>query len=380
MIDRKLIPGNLVRDLSSEPQQGQAYLITASGMGTKAIATMRSKDAKKNSLAGTTSVSSMGVTFTQRALSTATLNLGVNAHKLVSVASSTFLYFNGDKGEILASDLITKIPLYEYAKRIGYAVEERPTQTEEEARKERRRAKSALDAAVREINKSLESLYAGTLTWKEKVKGKQKDYLNVPIIGTHGIKDGYICIAFDPVYASYLTAVPETHYASSLLGIPARQPNAYNIGLKLTEHYCIYENHTKGTHDRLSVKSLLAATDLPSYEEVKKKRKSWIERIKEPFQAALDTLVTGNVISDWHYVLPGGKEISDDDREELDKLQDYENWRNILVRFTLVDPPDLSEQIKTYTEKKKQAITRKKRIMEKAEVKAEAKKILEEKP
>jgi len=376
MGDKRFIPGFIPSGTEAELPQRQPYMVTPSGMGTKALAALGStRDTKSNKLSGTSRIEAMGVTFTRSALASASLSLGVNAHKLESVAANTFLYLNNDNANPSAKDLVVRFSLFEYAKWLGYDVEERVTDTEEAARRERKRVKIAMDAAAREVKKTLASLAAGTLTWKEKVKGKHDEFLNVKIIGTHGIVDGYVYVTFDPVYAAYLLAVPKTHYAIPLLGIPATQPNAYIMGMKITEHYSIYENHTKGTADRLAVRSLLSCTKLPSFEEVKAKRKSWIERIKEPFEAALDVLKDRNVIEEWRYVLPGNREIQDDDYETLDTLMDYAVWENVLVRFKLKDPPDLSEAIKAYSEKKEKTKAKKEKIAREAQTRALTKKL-----
>ena len=144
----------------------------------------------------------------------------------------------------------------------------------------------------KKIKKDLDVLRATELTWKETVKGKEGDFLNVPIIGSRGIKGGYIHMAFDPVMAEYLIRLPLTQYPVALLAVDARNSNAYSIGLKMTEYYNMDFNQSRGKADRLSVPTLLSCTSLPTIEDVRSKRQGWERLIKEPLEKALEALAS----------------------------------------------------------------------------------------
>lgn len=254
----------------------------------------------------------------------------------------------------------------EYATLFGYDVQERFTDTQEEAEKEATRIADVLRNARKKVNKDSNILYEMSATWEEKIKGKSKAFADIRLVQSIGIQGGYINIRLGEDFARYLIECTINQFPLVLLSIDERNGNAYSIGIKLQEHYSIIDNHIKRTEQLLKVKTLLGVTTLPTIEKCKTSRMSWSERIKEPFEKALDTLVDQGLLERYDYCYPdsGGEVLIDKDSKLL--LEDYTSWENTVVSFKLKNPPDLQEakavrETKIEKAKKKKTTTSKKK-------------------
>lgn len=279
-------------------------------------------------------------------------SLGVSTHKLLmtGVAQFTDINHTGAKAREVKQTEV-KISFDEYAKRCGYDIEPHEVQTPEEKKKEANRVKSARKNARKKIDKDLELLYNFSLSWKEKVKGRDGDYTDVRLIDKKGIQSGYITMNFSKDFSDYLAQLPINQYPVALLGLDERKPNAYSIGLKLSNHFNTDNNIGKGTAQLLKVKTLLEYTDLPSIEEVRASKKSWEERIKEPFEKSLEALVACGLLEEgdgWYYCHSKGVRLSDEEAQHIDS---YEVWEEILVKFTLRDAPDHRDRLEAKAER-----------------------------
>lgn len=346
-------------------EQSSPFLPMVHGKATDAIARMSGSKPTPNPLNNTASIESGEVKLIIKSLDTLSGTLGVSTHKLLSTAIAGFTALNhtGTGKDRSFREAKVAISLKDYAIKCGYDVEEHPTDTPEEAEKEALRAKRALDNVRRKVKKDLELLYNASISWKEKVKGKDADFADIRILGGKGIRAGYINIEFTVSLAEYLIQLPLSQYPQSLLLLDERNDNAYNIGLKMAEHYSNDNNQIKGTAQLLKVKTLLNYTNLPKFSEVRAKRKSWEERIKEPFETALDALTGCGLLEDWRYSHSKGAEMTD---EEAD-FSNYEEWADTLVHFTLKNAPNHTPRLATRAAEKKarQAKTKRKRTPKK---------------
>ena len=337
------------------------FLPVLHGKATDAIARMSGSKPTPNPLNNTASIESGEVKLIIKSLDTLSGTLGVSTHKLLSTAIAGFTALNhtGTGKDRSLREAKVAISLKEYALKCGYDVEEHPTDSPEEAEKEALRAKRALDNVRRKVKKDLELLYNASISWKEKVKGKDADFADIRILGGKGIKAGYINIEFTVSLAEYLIQLPLSQYPQSLLSLDERNNNAYNIGLKMAEHYSNDNNQIKGTAQLLKVKTLLEYTNLPTISEVRTKEKSWEERIKEPFEKALDALTGCGLLEDWRYSHSKGEEMTD---EEATSFKNYEEWADRLVHFILSNAPNHAPRLATREAEKKarQAKTKRK--------------------
>lgn len=323
------------------------YLPMAHGKATDAFAFMNTRNADIDRVTGNAIINKFGVHLAILKMKELQATLGINTDKLLSYALAVFTKqndFRHVKGKEPKRDV--SIPLREYAKHLGYDIEEHATNTPEEAKQEKKRAKNQLDNARKAIKKDLDILHSSILTWEEPIKGKAKDFARISIVTFTGIINGNIVIAFSPEIASYLAERNLiTQYPTKLLGISGRQQNAYYIGRKLIEHYNIDNNQIKGTHDRLSIPKILEVTDLASYEEVQRKdRGHWQERIKEPLERALDVLLQEGILKDWKYTHAKGVDLTE---EEAYNLTSYEDFEKLYLHFTPADKIDHTERIET---------------------------------
>ena len=359
--DIQKAPINLINPILSAPEeptdQASPFLPVLHGKATDAIARMSGSKPTPNPLNNTASIESGDVKLIIMKLDTLSGTLGVSTHKLLSTAIASFTALNHTGTNRSLREAKVAIPLKEYAIQCGYDVEEHPTRTPEEAEKEVLRAKRTLDNFRRKVKKDLELLYNSSISWKEKIKGKEQDFAEIRILGVIGIKAGYINLEFTISLAEYLVQLPLTQYPQSLLLLDERNDNAYNIGLKMAEHYNNDNNQIQGTAQLLRVKTLLEYTNLPNITTIRKQRTSWEARIKEPFETALDNLTECGLLKDWEYSHSKGVEMTD---EEAD-FANYEKWTEALVHFTIKNAPNHTPRLKAKSDERKIKRTAKKK-------------------
>ena len=160
-----------------------------------------------------------------------------------------------------------------------------------------------------------------------------------------------IMLTFSDRCARILSACPRSTVPTALFKIDNTDATAYLLGLELSQYYNMYANQDKGRNNRRKVASLLSVTDLPTYKQLQKTANTqhWPDRIKEPFERALDTLTAGGVLQTWEYCKARGIPLTDQEAAAVgDK---YENFAGVYVKFELQDAPDLTEQRQQHREK-----------------------------
>jgi len=340
-------------------QDKKGYLPILHGKATDAFAKMAGKQATENAITKAGTITDGEVKLVIEGFNELSGTLGVSTHKLLSKAVAEFTNLNhtgtGNDREVRQTEV--NIPLREYALKCGYDVLEHTKETDEEQTKEAKRAENALKEARKKINRDLAILFSSSISWREKVKGKQADFMDIRLIESKGIRNGYIKITFSQSLANYLILLPLGQYAEALLGVDERNINAYTMGLKMTEHFNNDNNQKKNTAQTLKVKTLLNYTSLPTIETIKKQRASWEARIKEPFEKALDALETCGLLQEWYYCHSKGEALTD---KELYKMN-YSEWEDMLVHFILKDAPDHTARLQAREEEKIARLQTKKR-------------------
>jgi hypothetical protein len=329
------------------------------GKATDALATLSSKDITANPIADKAVLQTEAGDYkiVIQDFSKIKGKLSVNTHKLLSAGIAEFTQINNYGGGAVNPKVT--IPLNEYARLLGYEIDERPTDSPEAAAKEKKRAQEAVKTAKKRIRQDLELLQAMRWTWQEKVRGKGADFDSILLLERVAIRKGYIIMEFGRNMAEYLKQLPLTQYPQGLLAIDARSENAYRLGLKMAEHYSIDNNQIRGTANRLRVSTLLSVTGLPTMEmlqqEIPDDSRHWDRRIKEPFETALDRL-TGKVISSWEYVKAKGEPLTD---AEAYGITDYDTFTGLLVQFELLEAPDHEDRLARRAAEKKAAAAKK---------------------
>ena len=340
------------RALCYSVEQSSKYFPVLHGKATDAIPRMIGSKLTRHPLNNTGSIERGEVKLIIKSLDTLKDTLRASTHKLLITALARFTANNhtGRGKDRTFRNARVSIPLKDYALECGYDVEEHPTDNPEEAEKEALRAKRTLDNVRRKVQEDLALLYNASISWKEKVKGKDADFADVRILGGKGIKAGRINIEFSVSLAEYLILLPLTQLPLALLSLDERNSNAYTIGWKMALHYSHDNNQIRGTAQLLKVKTMLERTNLPTISEVRTQEGSWRYRIKEPFEAALDALTACGLLEDWRYSHSKGEEMTD---EEATSFKNYEEWADTLIHFILKNAPRSAPRLRTREAEKK---------------------------
>lgn len=299
----------------------------------------------------------------------------VNTHKLLGVALSEFTEANHFSRSTKERKLTREIaiPLNEYARECKYKIDPLPTANEEEEAIEKKRCQGRRKEARKQIAKDLNMLGGVFVQYRVRDKKKNADSLTqLNLIEWTNISDNYIRIKFTETAAAILARSPLMQYPRVLLGISARNPNAYSIGYKFAMHYNNDNNIARGTNTRLKVSTLLEQTTLPTYNYLIEtgNGRHWEDRIKEPFEKALDAL-TGVYISEWEYVKAKGVKLTD---QEAAAITSYEVFSNLYVEFTPIDAPEHQE------ERRQRRAAEKEEALKNKENKTKSKRTTKEKP
>ena len=344
-------PPSLLVPLRPEAGFYRENMILYHGKGTDELAKITPQSAQATPRGGAV-MQSHGLTVTYRnVLSMQPTERGrglisIQDHKLLTTAISFFTEKNGHPGPPpTIEDCKISFPLADYAEACGYNVTPRTADESgaplnaDALEREKKRAAGAIKDARIKIKRSIETLDQITLRWEERPRsGGKQDFEIAHLIAGGGVKNGVVSLTLSPDLAKYLMTQPKTQLPTALLSIDARNENAYRIGYDMARHYNNDNNQTRGTAARLKVETVLASTDLPTIEEVRKRRGSWEERIKEPLERALDVLTARGVLEDWSYTRAKGAPLTDSEAAAL--ANDYDSFIETYITYSLANPPD----------------------------------------
>jgi len=254
--------------------------------------------------------------------------LRISTHKLLdacTIALTAQNHYRGD-GELTPGVILA---LDEYVRMLG-----KPS------------TKATRDEVRKRVKEDLETLFNISIEWTEKSRKKNKDFIKMRIVTSHGIRRGNIFLGFSPEFAKYLTDAYIMQYPTALLKIDERNTNSYHLGRKILLHRSIDNNIRKGTANLISVRALLeVCPDIPSYAEVMSGDRAVDRRIKTPFENALTSL---DFIS-WEYSNAKGVPLADD------QLQNsaYADFITLFIKFEVRDFPDQSPRLEARLDQKK---------------------------
>lgn len=278
--------------------------------------------------------------------------LTTGAKKLLDLGSfqlTELNHYRQNAGQPLTTAV--SISLEEYGRMRGYDLTPRPTETPEEIQAEKKRIDGVMHNLRKRVNDELEFLYCISLSWTEpKGRKKAQDYVDVRILQSKGIRNGYINMRFSEDIAAYLTQAYIMQYPTALQAVDERNPRTYTIGYKLALHHSMDNNRAKGTNTIISVSALLDECEgMPTYEEVQasKNRGHWERLIKDPLEKALDSLVETHVLTMWEYSNSKGAPLS---KSQL-TIADYQTFAGLYIHFDMAGEPDQSQRIKRKTER-----------------------------
>ena len=212
--------------------------------------------------------------------------------------------------------------------------------------------KPTVDKCRRVIKEDLLTLSGLSLKWSEKSRKSGAVTSYAAHIGRGTISGGDIRFSFTGDFAEYLRGAYVMQYPLALLSMDSRNAGAYHIGRKLALNAGIDANILKRKSDCLGIPSLLSVCpNIPTYERIKATDRRFTDRIKEPLENALDSLVSAGVLASWEYCRAGKQPLLESEIE----VADYATFQRLYIRYEMRNAPDQSDRIKRNLAKKKRA-------------------------
>ena len=204
-------------------------------------------------------------------------------------------------------------------------------------------------AAREQVDNDLNILFHAYLSFSERRRGRgnNKDYIDVHLVESKGISKGVIRVQFTKTFLDILGNYPVMPIPLKIFRINAnKNPNAYALLRKIAEHRNM--NAGKPNADIISVKTLLKAAALPTYEELQQSNRAVTQRIIDPFERDM------NINSDsyeWEYCHKNGAPLTD---EELNKFT-YDVFIGLNVHIFWKQYPDQTKLIEDRQRKERNA-------------------------
>ena len=286
-------------------QENKKELYARHGKATDALAAINRNRVKEDRLNDAAYFVQAGVKVTISNYSVAGANIGVNMNKLLlyAVALFTEQYEQTQSGSSLYEVNFT---IDDYIQIVGGVV---PADAGK-----RRRKRNDMQKRVRRELMLLQSVQV------TQINGN--DYESVSLICRTAAQNGIVTVEFSRPFAEYLLRQAKTIIHPQLLKVGGRSPTAFALGLKITEHHYMNAKRQTKAANRLKVKNLLKVSPLPTYESVLKDGKSWKERIRQPFEKAMNELITTGVLHSWRY-------------ESSEAAEKYHSFYEALITFKL---------------------------------------------
>lgn len=323
------------------------YIPTAHGTATDQLGQLTTNDIILDSITGAANYERDNFKLSIEDYQKLKGKLGVNTHKLLMYGVGQFTRAN-NRNTQQDSNLQISFFLKDYARLLGYRVDEDPAAADPV--EEKKRAQRVLNEAQKKIKRELDLLFALSLQWQENIKGKTKDFDNVRILGRVSVRKGVVNMEFTRTMGEYLKSLPITQFPVTQYRIDGRNPNAYALGNKFAQHFNMDNNQKRGTANRLKVETLLkCCPDIATIEQVIQNRNSWEERIKDRFENALDEVTRAGTISSWKYTHAKGLELTD---EEAQNITDYNTFKDLYITFEMGADIDHTERLERQEERK----------------------------
>lgn len=264
--------------------------------------------------------------------------LRTSTHKLLDACTIALTRQNNYRGKDEKLNPLVTIPLEHFMKLCGIPL-----------------TKTSKDRARRKVKEDLETLYRVSLEWSETSGKKTRDFAKMRVCDKIALLNGNIVFSFSLDMAHYLTNAYIMQYPIDLLKVDERNPNTYHIGKKLLLHNSIDNNQRKGTAHILSVKCLLeACPDIPTYEQVLATGRQLDQRIKTPFEKAINSL---SAFIRWEYCNSKGVPLT----EEQLQATDYETFINLFIKFEVIGELDKTPRLNARAEEAKAKEAKKKK-------------------
>lgn len=197
-----------------------------------------------------------------------------------------------------------------------------------------------IKSAREQVKEDIRALDRLRIEYREKLKGKQGDFLNVSISGgTNGIVRGIIVFRFNQDFFNVLIKYPIMPYPKEILSLnPKKNPNSPYLLRRISEHKNM--NYFKSNADIISVKTLLKASpELPKYEDIKDMGQIE-QRIITPFERDMDAISTFK----WYYC---GK-----NSVKVEQPANYFEFEQLNIKIEWTSYPTRDKPKRAYKKKK----------------------------
>lgn len=148
-------------------------------------------------------------------------------------------------------------------------------------------------------------------------------------------RDGNVSFYFTMNMARHLSRAYPMHISLNMFKIDMRRyPHARNMSRAFYVHHNMNKN--KKNSNRMSIENILKwLPDMPTHEEVLSDGRQIRQRVIEPFERSLNSLIEYGIITRWIYLNSDGSNIPDDQIAVIK----YEDWIGLLIEFELKDYP-----------------------------------------
>lgn len=185
------------------------------------------------------------------------------------------------------------------------------------------------------VKKAINHLYSLSCDW---TTPSGRSFARVRYFPEVALRRGKITMRFSEGMATYLVSAFVSHYPIALLRINNNNPHAYVLGCELWKRYGIDKNWKNGTHDIISVQSILELyKGLADINKIKATDRAATRRIIEPIERDLDLLVKIGVLESWEWC---GEKKRPLNKQGLE--QTYEALKGAYIKFVPKDFPDQS--------------------------------------
>lgn len=193
-------------------------------------------------------------------------------------------------------------------------------------------------SARQQIKDDLLTLSHFHMTFTERRRGKPTmSYLDLAIIGSHGIKNSFIVVAFDPAFIELFKTYNVMNYPSILWRLNAHNfPHAYYFGRKIAEHKNL--NYGSPNEDIIAVMTILNSSPyMPTTEKIAQtKAQNYKEAIIDPFEENMNALED---VLTWEYCHSKGTPLTDKELSALYDKGGYHTFVTLLVQVHWRDFP-----------------------------------------
>ena len=317
---------------SKTPDKG-AFSPMLQGTGTNKLTQIstRKTDPAVDAITGLATITNGNLTVFIEKYNNLAGGLRISTHKLLDACTIALTAQNNYRGSGEPKTTVT-IPLEDYMSRCGIPI-----------------TKPSKDKTRRKVKEDLEALYSTSIEWSEPSGKNTKDFAKMRICTAIAIKNGDIIMDFSPSIATYLTHAYVMQYPIELFKADERNPSSYYMGKKLLQHNSIDNNQRKGTANIISVKALLeSCPDIPTYEEVMAADRHLEQRIKTPFENALNSL---NSFIKWEYSNSKGVPLTDEQLQDFN----YSVFIDCYINFAVLNAPDPTPRLTAKAERTEKA-------------------------